>query len=73
MFIRYRPSGAYLTGFYSNKPTPQQIQDMMSLIECGKIHPIIARQFSFSDIAEAHKLAELRGQIGKIVVTLPTA
>ncbi|MDE5881857.1 MAG: zinc-binding dehydrogenase [Muribaculaceae bacterium] len=71
--IKEIPSGVYLTGFYSNKPTPQQIQDMMSLIECGKIHPIIARQFTFSDIAEAHKLAELRGQIGKIVVTLPTA
>ncbi|MDE6768560.1 MAG: zinc-binding dehydrogenase, partial [Muribaculaceae bacterium] len=29
--IKEIPSGAYLTGFYSNKPTPQQIQDMMSL------------------------------------------
>lgn len=70
--IKEIPSGVYLTGFYSNKPTRKQIQDMMSLIECGKIHPIIAHQFSFSDIAKAHKLAELRGQIGKIVVTLPT-
>ncbi|MDE6338092.1 MAG: zinc-binding dehydrogenase [Muribaculaceae bacterium] len=71
--IKEIPSGVYLTGFYSNMPTSKQIQDMMSLIERGKIHPIIARQFTFSDIAEAHKLAELRGQIGKIVVTLPTA
>lgn len=70
--IKEIPSGVYLTGFYSNKPTSKQIQDMMSLIERGKIHPIVARQFTFSDIAEAHKLAELRGQIGKIVVTLPT-
>ncbi|MDE6794741.1 MAG: zinc-binding dehydrogenase [Muribaculaceae bacterium] len=70
--IKEIPSGVYLTGFYSNKPTSKQIQDMMSLIERGKVHPIIARQFTFSDIAEAHKLAELRGQIGKIVVILPT-
>lgn len=70
--IKEVPSGVYLTGFYSNNPTLSQIQGMMSLIERGGIHPIIARQFTFADIAEAHKLAELRGQIGKIVVTLPT-
>ena len=36
--IKEIPSGVYLTGFYSNKPTPKQIQDMMSLIERGKIY-----------------------------------
>ncbi len=43
---------------------------MMSLIERNNIHPVIARHFTLEQIAEAHTLAEQRGQIGKIVVSL---
>ncbi|MDE6338154.1 MAG: zinc-binding dehydrogenase [Muribaculaceae bacterium] len=68
--IKDIPSGVYLTGFYSNNPTQEQISDMMSLIEHGGIHPIIAGKFTLENIAEAHLLAEQRGQIGKIVVTV---
>ncbi len=70
--IKEIPSGVYLTGFYSNNPTQSQIDDMMELIEKGNIHPVIARNFTFDRIAEAHKLAEERGQVGKIVVTVGT-
>ena len=66
--IKEIPSGVYLTGFYSNNPTPGQISDMMSLIENGDIHPVIAEKFTLENISEAHRLAEQRGQIGKIVV-----
>lgn len=66
--IKEIPSGVYLTGFYSNYPTQAQITDMMNLIERGNIHPIIARRFTLEQIADAHLLAEQRGQIGKIVV-----
>ena len=58
----------YLTGFYSNNPTRHQIIDMMSLIEKGGIHPVIAKKFALENIPDAHLLAEQRGQIGKIVV-----
>ena len=68
--IKDIPSGVYLTGFYSNNPTQPQIKDMMSLIENGDIHPVIARKFTLENISDAHLLAEQRGQIGKIVVTV---
>lgn len=42
---------------------------MLALIERGKIHPVIADKFTFENIADAHLLAEQRGDIGKIVVT----
>ena len=67
--IKDIPSGVYLTGFYSNNPTRHQISDMMSLIERGGIHPVIAEKFTLKNISEAHILAEKRGEIGKIVVT----
>lgn len=68
--IKEIPSGVYLTGFYSNFPTPSQISEMISLIEQGNIHPIIARRFTLNQIAEAHQLAEQRNLMGKIVVTV---
>ncbi len=69
--IKEIPSGVYLTGFYSNNPTQAQIDGMMELIHRGKIHPVIAARFTLDRIADAHTLAEQRGQIGKIVVTIP--
>lgn len=68
--IKEVPTGVYLTGFYSNNPTQDQINGMMNLIEKGSIRPIIAESFPFDNIADAHLLAEQRGQIGKIVVTI---
>lgn len=68
--IKEIPSGVYLTGFYSNSPTQQQIDGMMKLIEDNSIHPVIAAKFTLNEIVQAHELAEKRGQIGKIVVTV---
>lgn len=66
--IKEVPAGVYLTGFYSNSPSQAQIDNMMSLIDKGGIKPVIARRFTFDRIAEAHLLAEGRGEIGKIVI-----
>lgn len=66
--IKDIPSGVYLTGFYSNHPTQDQIDEMMGMIEDNNIHPLIAKRFSFPDIAQAHELAEKRGLVGKIVI-----
>ncbi len=68
--IKEIPSGVYLTGFYSNSPTQQQISGMMRLISSAGIRPVIAARFGLEDIALAHSLAEKRGQTGKIVVTV---
>lgn len=37
----------------------------------GKLKPIIAKTFSFRQMAEAHHFMESNEQIGKIVVTVP--
>ena len=42
---------------------------MMSLIEKGDIHPVIADKFTLENISDAHLVAEQRGKIGKIIVT----
>lgn len=68
--IKDIPSGVYLTGFYSNSPTQNQIDAMMELIEKAHIHPVIAAKYSLTQISDAHLLAERRGQIGKIVVAI---
>ena len=69
--IKEVPTGVYLTGFYSNSPSQEQIDGMMSLIEKGRIRPVIAECFPLDRISDAHLLAEQRGQIGKIVVMVP--
>lgn len=68
--IKDIPSGVYLSGFYSNSPSQKDIDKMMGIIDRQKICPIIAHQYTLGEITEAHKLAEQRGQIGKIVVTV---
>jgi NADPH:quinone reductase len=39
-------------------------------LSAGKLNPIIARTFPFSEIVEAHRYMESNEQIGKIVVTV---
>lgn len=68
--IKEIPSGVYLTGFYSNAPERGAIEGMMYLMGRAGIRPIIARIFDFENIAEAHALAEIRAEVGKIVVRL---
>ncbi len=67
--IKEIPSGVYLTGFYSNRPTQTMIDGMMKLINDNNIHPVIAGKFTLDNISQAHLLAEKRNQIGKIIVT----
>ena len=67
--IKEIPSGVYLTGFYSNRPTRTQIDCMMALINRAGIRPVIAAKYTLAEISEAHALAEQRGLTGKIIVT----
>ncbi len=68
--IKEIPSGVYLTGFYSNSPTQKEVDGMMHLIEKNKIDPPVAARFKLDEISKAHELAEKRGIIGKITVTV---
>ena len=65
--IKYIPSGAYLTGFFSNYPTQDAIDAMFALIKKADIHPQIAHTFPLDQMAEVHVIAE-KGSGGKIVV-----
>jgi NADPH:quinone reductase-like Zn-dependent oxidoreductase len=40
-------------------------------LESGALKPVIDRQFTFDEMADAHRYLEQNGQFGKIVVTLP--
>ena len=39
-------------------------------LESGRLKPVIAKTFPFSQIVEAHRYLESNAQIGKIVVTI---
>ena len=68
--IKYIPNGVFLTGFFSNYPTQIAISSMMELIIKGGIHPLYNKVFTLGEIAEAHKLLELGGAGGKIILKI---
>lgn len=68
--IKYIPNGVFLAGFYSNFPTPAAISSMMSLIINSGIRPLYSKVFTLDQIADAHRLLELGGAGGKIVLKI---
>ena len=67
--IKEIPNGCYLTGFFSNYPTQEIMDDIFAFIEEHRITPYIGASFSFSDIKNAVKAQE-KGADGKIVVVM---
>lgn len=68
--IKDIPNGVYLTGFFSNYPTQQIMDEIFTFLNEKKITPAIGKVFDFKDIREA-LIAQDEGRInGKIVVTL---
>jgi NADPH:quinone reductase-like Zn-dependent oxidoreductase len=66
--IKDIPNGVYLTGFYSNYPTQEIVDQMFQFLHEKKLTPIIGSVFSFDDI-EAAVMAQEKGSVnGKIVV-----
>ena len=68
--IKYIPNGVFLTGFFSNYPTQTAIDNMMELIIKSGIRPLYNKVFTLDEIAEAHKLLELGGAGGKIILKM---
>jgi NADPH:quinone reductase-like Zn-dependent oxidoreductase len=66
--IKEIPNGVYLTGFYSNRPTPDEIDGLFRLIEEGGVCPDVAHVFRLEEIVDAHRLLESGRARGKIVV-----
>ena len=65
------PNGKYLTGFYSNYPNQETIDNLFNFIISHNIKPNISKVFTdLEDIGKAHKLMENNEAHGKIVFKL---
>ena len=67
--IKEIPNGCYLTGFFSNYPTQEVMDQIFSFIDEHCIVPFIGASFRFNDIRQAVKAQE-KGVNGKIVVVM---
>ncbi|PFJ99129.1 NADPH:quinone reductase, partial [Bacillus cereus] len=60
------------SGFLWLKPSGKQLEELTSLIQDGKIKPIISKVVPFSEqgVRESHILSESQHTRGKIVITM---
>lgn len=68
--IKEIPNGCYLTGFYSNYPTEEIIDEMMTFIDDYEIIPEIGKVYSFDDVIEYSKDLENGKTNGKGIVVV---
>ncbi len=68
--IKNIPNGVYLTGFFSNYPTQEIVDDMFGFINDNKLEPIHGQVFSFEDIKDAISMQDSGKAGGKIVVVM---
>ena len=68
--IKQIPNGTYLTGFYSNYPTQEEIDDMMDFIDRYAIDPMVGNVYLFEEIAKAQEDMEKGKTKGKVVVVV---
>lgn len=67
--IKDIPNGIYLTGFFSNYPTKQVINDIFAFLEEHKLRPMVGAAFTFDRIRDACIALDSGRVNGKIVVT----
>jgi NADPH:quinone reductase-like Zn-dependent oxidoreductase len=68
--IKDIPNGVYLTGFYSNYPTQEVVDQMFRFIHEKKITPVSGKVFAFDNIKDAVMAQESGSVNGKIIVEL---
>ena len=68
--IKDIPNGVYLTGFFSNYPEPQTIQNLVEFLNSRKLNPYRGAEYSFSDICTALQDMDGHKVDGKIVVVV---
>ena len=66
--IKDIPNGVYLTGFFSNYPTQQVIDEIFAFLTVHNIVPQYGAKFSFADIREACMALDSGRVNGKIVI-----
>jgi len=68
--IKDIPNGVYLTGFFSNYPTEEIMNEIFEFIDAHGLKPCMGKVFAFEDIKDA-VMAQDGGTVdGKIVVKL---
>ena len=66
--IKDIPNGVYLTGFFSNYPTQQIMDEIFAFLKEKQLTPTVGKIFDFAQIREA-AAAQDEGKVnGKIVV-----
>lgn len=63
-----KPGGKYLTVNGNPKRSPDDLQQLKSLIEAGSIKPVIDRTYTLEEIREAHAYVESFRKKGNVVV-----
>lgn len=66
--IKFIPNGIYLTGFYSNWPTQEIINEIFDFLKDHHLTPCTGKSFTFSRIQEACAALDSGTVNGKIVV-----
>lgn len=57
-------------GLRPNSEKNEYLQLLLELVEAGKFRPVIDRQFSFDEIAEAHRYVGTGRKKGSVVITI---
>lgn len=68
--IKDIPNGVYLTGYFSNYPSQDMVDDIFRFIRDHDLHPAYAERFDFEDIRDACKALDEGKSNGKIVVVM---
>lgn len=68
--IKFIPNGVYLTGFYSNTPTQEVMDNIFSFIRENNLRPCVGAEFDFSQVKEACVALDSGKVNGKIVVKM---
>jgi NADPH:quinone reductase-like Zn-dependent oxidoreductase len=68
--IKEIPNGCYLTGFYSNYPTQDIIDELMTFIDDYSIIPEIGKVYSFDNVKDYSKDLENGNTNGKGIVVV---
>ena len=66
--IKDIPNGRYLTGFFSNYPSQEIMNELFSFVAVHGIEPIVAKSFPFEQLVDALAMQDAGGFQGKLVV-----
>lgn len=68
--IKFISNGVYLSGFYSNAPTQEVMDNIFSFLREHNLCPCVGAEYDFSEIKEACVALDSGKINGKIVVKM---